>query len=107
MLADSVEAVTRTLDDPKPGRVQSAIEKVVADKFLSGQLEECNLTLRDLHKIQEAFLTILIGVFHQRIDYPSAADAMDSDSDDAGDSASLGDPQARHATVPTRLSGRQ
>lgn len=71
MLADSTEAVTRTLDDPKPGRLQSAIKKVVEDKFLAGQLEECTLTLRDLHKIEESFLTILLGVFHQRLDYPS------------------------------------
>ncbi|MEW5700686.1 MAG: HDIG domain-containing metalloprotein [Candidatus Zixiibacteriota bacterium] len=72
MLADSTEAVTRTLDDPKPGRLQSAIKKVIADKFLAGQLEECNLTLRDIHKIEESFQKTLLGVFHQRIDYPSA-----------------------------------
>lgn len=107
MLADSVEAVTRTLEDPKPGRVQSAIEKVVTDKFLSGQLEECNLTLRDLHKIQDAFLKILIGVFHQRIDYPSATDAMDEDSDAAGQTAPAAEVAARNAQWPSRLSGRQ
>ncbi|MBI5868546.1 MAG: HDIG domain-containing protein [candidate division Zixibacteria bacterium] len=72
MLADSVEAVSRTLDDPKPGRLQNAIRKVVEAKFAAGQLEECDLTLRDLTKIEESFLKILLGVFHSRIDYPSA-----------------------------------
>lgn len=81
MLADSVEAVTRTLDDPKPGRVQAVVQKVIADKFLAGQLEECNLTLRDLHRIEQAFLKILLGVFHQRIDYPSAADSLEDEAD--------------------------
>ncbi len=71
MLADSVEAVSRTLEDPKPGRLRGAIKKIIEDKFTSGQLEECDLTLRDLHKIEESFLKILLGVFHQRIDYPS------------------------------------
>lgn len=107
MLADSVEAVTRTLDDPKPGRVRTAIEKVVTDKFLAGQLEDCNLTLRDLHKIQEAFLKILIGVFHQRIDYPSATDAMDEDTDDVEGSSPNGATQIRLTTTPTRSGGKQ
>jgi putative nucleotidyltransferase with HDIG domain len=71
MLADSVEAVSRTLEDPKPGRLRSAIRKVIETKFTAGQLEECNLTLRDLHKIEESFLKILLGVFHTRIEYPS------------------------------------
>ncbi|HUU45925.1 MAG TPA: HDIG domain-containing protein, partial [Acidobacteriota bacterium] len=53
MLADSAEAVSRTLEDPKPGRLHSAIKKVIENKFLAGQLEECNLTLKDLHKIEE------------------------------------------------------
>jgi hypothetical protein len=83
MLADSVEAVTRTLDDPKPGRVQAVVQKVIADKFLAGQLEECNLTLRDLHRIEQAFLKILLGVFHQRIDYPSAADSLEDEADNS------------------------
>lgn len=75
MLADSVEAVSRTLEDPKPGRLRGAIKKIIEDKFTSGQLEECDLTLRDLHKIEESFLKILLGVFHQRIDYPSPINA--------------------------------
>jgi putative nucleotidyltransferase with HDIG domain len=73
MLADSVEAVSRTLDDPKPGRLQTAIHKVVETKFSAGQLEECDLTLKDLNRIEESFLKILLGVFHSRIDYPSPA----------------------------------
>jgi hypothetical protein len=71
MLADSVEAVSRTLEDPKPGRLRTAIKKIIESKFTAGQLEECELTLKDLHLIEESFLKILLGVFHSRIEYPS------------------------------------
>jgi putative nucleotidyltransferase with HDIG domain len=105
MLADSVEAVTRTLEDPKPGRVQAVIEKVITDKFLAGQLEECSLTLRDLHKIQEAFQTILIGAFHQRIDYPSATEAFEEDGDAIEGSSPNGATQI-HFPSTTMRSGK-
>jgi len=79
MLADSVEAVSRTLEDPKPGRLLTAIKKVIEAKFTAGQLEECDLTLKDLHKIEESFLKILLGVFHSRIDYPSPAESREAE----------------------------
>jgi hypothetical protein len=82
MLADSVEAVSRTLEDPKPGRLRTAIKKVIEAKFTAGQLEECDLTLKDLHQIEESFLKILLGVFHSRIEYPSALESEDTKSDE-------------------------
>jgi hypothetical protein len=73
MIADSVEAASRTLDDPKPARVRSLIKRIIADKYQSGQLSESSLTLADLQKIEDAFVLVLIGVFHGRIDYPDLA----------------------------------
>jgi putative nucleotidyltransferase with HDIG domain len=70
MLADAVEAASRTLEEPKPARIMSLIKKIIMDKFEQGELEKCELTLKDLHIIEESFLPILIGVFHPRIDYP-------------------------------------
>ncbi len=70
MIADAVEAASRTLEEPKPARIMSLIKKIMMDKFEQGELEECELTLKDLHIIEESFLPILIGVFHPRIDYP-------------------------------------
>jgi putative nucleotidyltransferase with HDIG domain len=93
MLADSVEAVSRTLDDPKPGRLQNAIRKVVETKFSAGQLEECDLTLRDLTRMEDSFLQILLGVFHSRIDYPSAVRAGEPGQDQSAH-AILGHPGA-------------
>jgi len=70
MLADAVEAASRVLEDPKSARIRGLIKKVIMDKFEAGELDDCDLTLRDLHAIEESFLPILIGVYHLRIDYP-------------------------------------
>ena len=70
MLADSVEASTRTLTNLTPQKLEAAIDNMIKHRFMEGQLDECELTLRDLTKIKEAFLKILIGIHHQRIQYP-------------------------------------
>jgi putative nucleotidyltransferase with HDIG domain len=70
MLADAVEAASRTLDDPTPKRIETHVQNIIEQIFLDGQLDECELTLKDLHAIQRSFITILIGIFHQRIEYP-------------------------------------
>ncbi len=75
MLADAVEAASRTLSEPTPARIAGLVQKITNSIFLDGQLEECELTLKDLHKIQESFSRILTAIFHPRIDYPSPVDS--------------------------------
>jgi hypothetical protein len=70
MLADAVEAASRALSEPTPSRIKGLVQRIINDIFLDGQLEECELTLKDLHKIEESFTRILTAIFHQRIDYP-------------------------------------
>jgi putative nucleotidyltransferase with HDIG domain len=70
MLADSVEAASRTLEDPTPARVRNLVKKISSTKFDSGELEGCDLTLRDLHLIEESFTRVLLGTYHRRIAYP-------------------------------------
>ncbi|NQT07392.1 MAG: HDIG domain-containing protein [Candidatus Omnitrophica bacterium] len=70
LLADSVEASSRTLANPNPSRIQALVQKIINNKFIDGQLDECNLTLKDLHKISEAFTRILNAMFHTRVEYP-------------------------------------
>jgi hypothetical protein len=70
MLADSVEAASRILDDPTPKRIETHVQEIIEKIFLDGQLDECELTLKDLHAIQKSFIAILIGIFHHRIEYP-------------------------------------
>ncbi|MFM6927664.1 MAG: HD family phosphohydrolase [Bdellovibrio sp.] len=73
MLADSIEAAARSLDEPTPARLQNIVRNIVQRKFSDGQLDECNLTLKDISKVEVAFTRILLGIYHQRIDYPRAA----------------------------------
>jgi putative nucleotidyltransferase with HDIG domain len=72
MLADSVEAASRTLSDPTPSRIKGLVQRITNSIYLDGQLEECELTLKDLQKIEESFSRILTAIFHQRIDYPAS-----------------------------------
>ena len=71
LLADAVEAASRSLSEPTPARIKSLVQKIINSIFLDGQLEECELTLKDLHNIGETFTRTLTGIFHQRIDYPA------------------------------------
>ena len=70
MIADAVEAASRTLDEPSPARLKGMIRQIIDYIFLDGQLNECDLTLRDLEKIANSFLRVLMGIHHQRVSYP-------------------------------------
>ncbi|MGE5371653.1 MAG: HD family phosphohydrolase [Solirubrobacterales bacterium] len=70
MLADSVEAAVRSLADPTPGKIEGTVRKIIKDKLYDGQLEESNLTFRDLNTIAERFSKVLAGIYHNRIEYP-------------------------------------
>ncbi|MCK5009924.1 MAG: HDIG domain-containing protein, partial [Deltaproteobacteria bacterium] len=72
MLADAVEASSKTLTEPTPARIQGMVQKIINSIFTDGQLDECELTLKNLHSIANSFNRVLTGgVFHQRIEYPS------------------------------------
>ncbi len=73
MLADSVEAASRTLEKPTLGRIEDLVSKIVDAQLADGQLDECDLTQRDLRGIREAFVRLLSGMLHSRIDYPETA----------------------------------
>ena len=70
MLADAVEAATRSLAKPTPGRIREICKQVIDERMVSGELDDCGLTLRDLATIRDAFLPLLAGIHHQRIAYP-------------------------------------
>ncbi|MEO8166719.1 MAG: HDIG domain-containing metalloprotein [bacterium] len=70
MLADSIEAAARTLDDPSPQKLEVLIDDLFKKRFEEGELDECPLTLKDLTKIKKAFLGVLVGVYHGRVKYP-------------------------------------
>jgi len=70
MLADGTEASVRSLAEKKPETIRAMVERIVGDRLSEGQLDECDLTLRDIQRIKDAFCELLLGVYHERIPYP-------------------------------------
>jgi putative nucleotidyltransferase with HDIG domain len=70
MLADVVEAASRTLANPTPSRIQGLVQNLINNVFSDGQLDNCELTLKDLHNIAKSFNKILNGIHHHRVEYP-------------------------------------
>jgi hypothetical protein len=75
MLADSVEATVRSSPDHSPERIDALVEEVISERVAEGQLDDCELTLRDLKMIAESFKATLRGVYHPRLEYPEATAA--------------------------------
>ena len=70
MLADAVEAASRTLTEPTSLKIRGLIRAIVEACLEEGQLDDTDLTLSDVNQVSEAFLRVLANIFHQRIDYP-------------------------------------
>ena len=70
MLADTVEAAVRTLDQPTPTAVERMVDRLVQAKVQNGQLDECPLTFAELRMVRETLITSLNSAFHHRIKYP-------------------------------------
>jgi putative nucleotidyltransferase with HDIG domain len=79
MLADSVEAATRTIEDPTPAKMETQINEIIRARFLDGELDECDLTLKDLIKIKQSFLNSLMGIHHHRIKYPETVEEQEKE----------------------------
>ena len=75
MLADTVEAAVRSMPDPTPEGIRAFIAKLVDGKLSDGQMSDAPLTLHDISAICDAFSTVLNGVFHERIEYPTISPA--------------------------------
>jgi putative nucleotidyltransferase with HDIG domain len=73
MIADSVEAALRVLDDLTPQKIEEAIDHIVRTKVNAGQLDEAPLTLQQIEQVKQAFLVVLSGMYHNRIDYPESS----------------------------------
>jgi len=93
LLADSVEAATRSLKEPTPKRIEELVRKIINNKFIDKQLDECDLTLNDLDKIAAVFIHILSGIYHSRITYPEE----NKDSENNGKKSSKEGPRQPEA----------
>jgi len=69
-LADAVEAAVRSLVKPHPTKIEALVRKIIQERLADGQLDESDLTFKDLNKIADAFTKVLIGIYHNRVEYP-------------------------------------
>ncbi len=76
MLGDGIEAASRTLSEPTPDRIQGMVQKMINKVFASGELNESEITLKDLHLIAKTFIRVLNGIHHQRIAYAEPAEKV-------------------------------
>ena len=73
MMADTVEAAVRSMKNATPGQIEGFIRSLIKGKLNDGQFDECDLTFKDLDKIASAFVRVINGVYHKRIEYPDQA----------------------------------
>ena len=112
MLADGIEAASRTLSEPNLDRIQGLVQKMINKTFASGQLEECELTLRDLHLIAKSFTRVLTGIYHQRIAYAEPAEKVNEESGSDAEAArdqGMGNPGAakEQEAAPEERAGKE
>ena len=70
MLADGTEASVRSLSEKNPETIRGMVDRIIDERVADGQLDECDLTFRDVERIKDAFCELLLGVYHERIPYP-------------------------------------
>ncbi len=89
MLADSVEAASRSLQKPTPKRLETLIDAILKARTEDGQLANSSLTFADLSRIKETFLSILSGVYHFRVKYPGQDEENEPDEEESADDGPL------------------
>ncbi len=104
MMADAVEAASRTLTDATPARIAALVDKIINNIFLDGQIDECELTLKDISEIKKRFTFILTSIFHKRIAYPDIEHGMAKKIKTNGDSYENGGFVKEQSEVDTDKS---
>lgn len=69
-IADSVEAAVRSMKHPTPEEIESLVKKIISDRVQDGQLDECDLTIKEIEMVSHTLCETLSGIFHSRIEYP-------------------------------------
>jgi hypothetical protein len=105
MICDVIEAASRVLTNPTPSRIEGMVNKILERIYLDGQLDDCDLTLKDLRLIKKSLIPILNSIYHHRIDYPSvklAENGGGSRKDER--QAQPAAPDAKGSTEPGEVS---
>lgn len=85
MVCDAVESATRALGEPTPGRIQSLVHAICTKRLTDGQFDDCELTLAELAKIEEAVTRALTSIYHGRVAYPAAREEHEDDRERTGE----------------------
>lgn len=86
MLADACEAAVRSINKPNANRIEATVRKLIRERLHDGQLDECNLTLKDLNSIGDVFIRVLSSMFHKRIEYPDPVKELERRKSKSGNS---------------------
>ena len=109
MIADSCEAAARSLSEPTPENIRFIVTKIIDAIVADDQLNECDLTLRELTQIRESMIKSLVAIYHSRVDYPGYTPPNSIQkliiSDDKDDSENLGIRYANPADIPISKGG--
>jgi len=84
LLADAVESASRSLPDPAPSRIARQVHEIINRKLMDGQLDECELTLAEVHKVEQTLARSLASVFHGRVKYPEPEEQTTTGGDQNG-----------------------
>jgi putative nucleotidyltransferase with HDIG domain len=104
MLADSCEATVRSRRPRNAQELNDLVHQIISDKLASGQLDECDLTMRDLDRSRRVFVNTLQGVFHPRVRYPEPARAATLSAQERGNAATDdGSPQEARQDEPVPI----
>ena len=108
MIADSCEAAARSLSEPTPENIRYIVTKIIDAIISDDQLDECDVTLRELTQIRESMIKSLVAIYHSRIDYPGYIPPISSPRafvSGSFDSPQLGFRFSNPADIPISLGG--
>ncbi len=100
MLCDAVESASRAMGEPTPARIESLVAAISGMRLADGQFDECDLTLKDLHLIEQSIIKSLNSIYHARISYRSTESVTGSRSRPAAQGAALRAAEAKPAQPP-------
>lgn len=107
MLADTVEAASRTLENPTEERLDKFIQMLINSKIEHHQLDDCALTFSDITKIKESFVKLLVGVYHNRVKYPKQKDPESSGRKDGKEDKDENPESSSSSSEPSSLRGEE
>lgn len=96
MLADASESSVRAMPEPTPGRIENQVHTMVTRRLMDGQLDECDLTLREVHRIEASLIRSLCGIYHSRIAYPKMASQKGVERRENGRNGNGGKSNGKH-----------